>query len=152
MYVLVLPFVFVVAFVIVLVIAFAFVFYICVCICICIRIYTCIYICNCACNCDWVCICVCACSIIALVGVLIENIYFGVCFTVDCLWNEWNNVVCGPDGWKAVCGPHGLRTWGDAVCGSLMSGGRLEIHNCVLPVIGGELIVEACLHWAFTFL
>jgi len=32
------------------------------------------------------------------------------------------------------------------VCGSLMSGGRLEIYNCVLLVIGGKLIVEACLH------
>ena len=25
------------------------------------------------------------------------------------LLNEWDNVVCGPDGWEAVCGPHGLR-------------------------------------------
>ena len=82
------------------------------CVCGCVSVCVCVCVCVCDCDCDWdwvcICVCVCCCSLIVLTVMLIENVYL-VCFIVVYLWNEWDNAVCGPDGWKAVCGPHGLR-------------------------------------------
>jgi len=78
---------------------------------------------------------------------LIENLYFGVCLTIDCLWNEWDNAMCAPDGWKAVCGPHGLRwcyvrsRW----VRSCVRSPRAEIMLCAVPM--GEKLCAVPTGW-----